>query len=256
MRARPHIVSTRLSPLEVSAMVRALAAPGGGWHLPSLLARWAILRDEPFQVAAIRVDHASIIQAVSPMRILGRQLNSTAFSLNSGTASRPDLRRIAESWPSAAEAVLAVVVPIGVDVACPVPVQATPPAVVREAHPAFRQLSVGVRLRQTVVATRLSFSEFVQVQGSAERAGLDPADFLRSRLVGCDPLRQRRLPRPAARALASVLEEAGRQASNWRQIARSHERRGWPAPPIIGEALATLWELRAAVVPVLARWRP
>ena len=90
---------------------------------------------------------------------------------------------------------------------------------------------------------------------AAERAGTDPADFFRSRLIGCDPLRQRRLPKTPARALAAVLAESGRQASNWRQICRVHQRHGWPVPDVAEAAPAALWEIRAAIVPILARWR-
>lgn len=262
MRERPHILSTRLDTGEVGQYVRALAAPGGGWYVPAHLARWAVLRAPVGAGAAIRVEIGTIERALAPFRVAGRVVNGIAFSMNTGTA-KPDMSRLA-SWPDAAAELLAAVQPIGADVACPVPVQFTAPSVTRAHPPGFRQKSRPARrrapgerpLRETVVATRLSGAEFTFVRQSAERAGLDAGDHFRSCLLRCDPLRQRRLPRPAARALAAALEECGRQANNWRQIGRAHERRRWAVPPIVDDALAVLWDIRSAIVPILARWRP
>jgi len=204
--------------------------------------------------AALSVEPAAILAALGPFKTAGRQVNGVAFSLNSASPVPPDMSLIAKIWPKAAEDVLCAARPDGVDI-CPVPVQATPPQVVRRAHPAFRQHPVGTRQRQTVIATRVSAAEHAHVQATAERAGLDTADFFRSRLIGCDPLHQRRLSRQAARALAAALEECGRQANNFRQIAKVCEGRRWPVPDIVHAALSGLWEIRSALMPTLARWR-
>ena len=167
-------------------------------------------------------------------------------------------------WPEAAAAIRAAVEPIGAEGACPVPVVFTAPTMTRAYSPKFCQKRRPARrrapgetlLRETVVATRLSAPEFEFVNQAAAQAGADVSDFFRARLLGCDPLRKRRLPRSAARALAAALEECGRQANNWRQIQRAHERRRWKVPPLVDEALASLWDIRSAIVPILARWRP
>ena len=262
VRARPHVLSARLDEVELGQYVRALAAPGGGWFVPSHFARWSVLRSVPDMSVALQVDAAVIATVLPRFRKLGRGVNVAAFTMNTGPA-RPDLTGLAAAWPAAAAAVLVAVVPIGTEAACPVPVQFTAPSVARPKPPGFQQKGRAARrrapgekpLRETVVATRLSGEEFVFVNQAAERFGADTGDYFRARLLGCDPLRQRRLPRPAARALAAALEECGRQATNFRQLLRAHERRHWPVPPIVEEALATLWDIRAAIVPTLARWR-
>jgi len=255
MRARPHILSTRLDDGELAQYVQALAAPGGGWYCPAHYARWAVLSAPPPAPAAIRVD-LSAIRATRPrFAAAGRQINQVAFTLNSGVSAPPNMDRLARAWPAIAAEVLEAVQPTGADVTPVLPVQFDAPAVARAHWPAFDQHPKGSRVRQVVVATRLSGYEHDQVMTAAERAGTDPADFFRSRLIGCDPLRQRRLPKTPARALAAVLAESGRQASNWRQICRAYQRQGWPVPEVAEAALVALWEIRSTVVPTLARWR-
>ncbi|MEI7606852.1 MAG: hypothetical protein WCJ64_05670 [Rhodospirillaceae bacterium] len=255
MRARPHILSTRLADSELAQYVQALAAPGGGWYCPAHYARWALLSAPSPAPAAISIDLPAIRAARPRFAAIGRQLNQVAFTLNSGVSAPPSMGRLAGTWPKVAADVLAAVQPTGAVVSVPVPVQFVAPAVARTRQPAFNQHPHGARVRQTVVATRLSEEEYRQVMAAAERAGTDPADYFRSRLLGCNPLRQRRLPKVVALPLAAVLGECGRQASNWRQISRAFGRRGWPVPDVAEIALSALWEIRATITPTLARWR-
>ena len=264
MRRRRHILSTRLTSAEVGVYGAALAAPGGGWYVPAEFARWVVLRGGDAQANATRIDVAAVRQALPGFVAAGRLLNSAAYCLNIGANPQALLAELAERWPDSVAPVMAAVVPADGITPCPVPVQIVAPTSIRSAAPEFRQRPRPARrrypgenpLREVVVATRLDDTELAAVQVSAQRAGLDPADFFRVQLLGCSPLRQRRLPRPAARCLAAVLGEAGRQANNWRQIARAYERRQQPVPSVAGQGLPILWDLRTLVVPTLARWRP
>ena len=255
MRARPHTISTRLAADEVAAVCRALAVPGGGWFVPSHFSRWVLLRAETVTAGAIYIDAGAVDTAMRQFRTAGRHVNSLAFTLNAGVPIAPDIRALVESWPKALGAVLDAVRPTVVYLPSPAARTAAAPAMVRAGHPAFRQHPVGNRYRQMVMATRLSDMELAHVQAGARRAGTEQADFFRARLLGADPLRQVRVPRLVARALAAALGEAGRQASNWRQVARVHEGRRWAMPELVPQALRLLWDLRNAITPTLSRWR-
>ena len=95
MRARPHILSTRLADAELAQYVQALAAPGCGWYCPAHYARWAVLSAPPPATAAIRIDLPAIRATRPRFAAIGRQINQLAFTLNSGVPAPPSIGRLA-----------------------------------------------------------------------------------------------------------------------------------------------------------------
>ena len=247
-----HLISTRLTPIERDELTNRLRSPQGGWFQQSTFARWMLQQNTEGRITTLRINTASVEAALIRFRGFGRSLNLVAFAMNSTRRHpSPQTFSILEKRWGAAFKDLAAAIKIDT-LAFDLPkASATPPVIVREA-PSTEQKNIGQRERTIVFSVRLSGDDMARVRLAAQSEGLDPADFLRSRILSVPPLKRQRLSRPAAKVLALVLEEAGRQANNWRQLRRSYRR---DAPPLLDRGLADIASLRNSIVPHLRIWQ-
>ena len=110
------------------------------------------------------------------------------------------------------------------------------------------------RQRSRLVAVRCTDAEFAAITAGAARAGLSVGAFMRRQAIGTAGPRAVRNPPVDRAALAFVLAQLGRFASNLNQIARVANSVGeidrWGGLP---DAIAATAEMRNALMQALGR---